>query len=167
MHYRGLWYYRYYGIDDYRKYVIVQGKVKLIQYLSPTRNHHCHCYSACIIIFVANFYWLVSHKCTYKSAVLLICDWICSFNAQHYIWRYGNLSNNCIIASSWITGSAKSGLIAHDRKSNFGHKHKDTYIKFHTKVRQHWVAWFCWLLLTGHWWSIQAILVFDGALVNR
>jgi len=48
-----------------------------------------------------------------------------------------------------VTGSAKTGLIAHDRKFNFlsqTQRHINTLPSFTAKMKKSWVACFCWLL---------------------
>ena len=52
-----------------------------------------------------------------------------------------------------MTGSAKTGLIAHDRKFNFflsqTQRHINTLSSFTAKVKKFWVVCFCWLLFTS------------------
>ena len=49
-----------------------------------------------------------------------------------------------------MTGSAKTGLIAHDRKLNFlsqAQRHISTLSSFTGKIKKSRVVCFCWLLL--------------------
>jgi len=49
-----------------------------------------------------------------------------------------------------VTGSAKTGLIIHDRKFNFlsqTQSHINTLSSFTAKMKKSWVVCFCWLLL--------------------
>jgi len=62
-----------------------------------------------------------------------------------------------------VIGSAKASLITHEWKLNFlaqTQRYINTLSSSTTKMRQHWVVWFCWLLFPsllaihlGHWWS--------------
>jgi len=69
-----------------------------------------------------------------------------------------------------VTGSAKTGLIAHDRKFNFlsqTQKHINTLSSFTPKMKKSlgWSA-SAGCFFPGHWKSVRVVWVHHGALVE-
>ena len=77
-----------------------------------------------------------------KPALYLFCY---CMSMQYWLCK-ATLKN--IFRSTYVTGSAKIDLIAHDRKFNFCHKRKDTSIHYQVslpKMKKLWVVCFWWL----------------------
>ena len=92
-----------------------------------------------------------------------LCNWLAKKLWLEWVWTFetqpirdsrdtthSRFTRHGGCLKTFVTGSAKTGLIAHDRKFNFlsqTQRHINTLSSFTAKMKKSWVVCFCWLLL--------------------